>query len=103
MPDPSVTKIAVLRANAIGDLIFALPALDALRAAYPAAEIVLLGTAWHARFLAGRPGPVDRVVELPPGALDGGSPDAEFVAAMRAERFDLALQLHGGGRTSNPL
>ncbi len=102
MPDPAVTKIAVLRANAVGDLVFALPALDALRATYPEAEIVLLGAPWHARFLAGRPGPVDRVVQLPPGALQG-TVDEAFLEAMRAERFDLAIQLHGGGRTSNPL
>ena len=90
-------KIAVLRANALGDYIFALPALDALRAAYPDAEVVLLGAPWHARFLTGRPGPVDRVIELPP------EPGEPFLAAMRAERFDLAIQLHGGGRTTNPL
>lgn len=40
---PRVRKIAVLRANGIGDFIFALPALSALRATYPDAEIVLLG------------------------------------------------------------
>src|SRR5437667_7394301 len=63
---PDVHKIAVLRANAIGDLTFALPALEALCAAYPGAELVLLGQEWHARFLEGRPGPVDRVVVVPP-------------------------------------
>jgi ADP-heptose:LPS heptosyltransferase len=107
---PEVRKIAVLRANAIGDLIFALPALDALRAAYPRAELVLLGQAWHARFWRGRPGPVDRVVVVPPSrGVNGGEAQAEdpaelerFFAAMQAERFDLAVQLHGGGRHSNP-
>jgi ADP-heptose:LPS heptosyltransferase len=110
MSEPSVDRIAVLRANALGDFIFALPALDALRAAYPDAEIVLVGAPWHARFLTGRPGPVDRVVELPPlpGVRDlvaGEEPavPAPFLAAMRAEQFDLAIQLHGGGRASNPL
>ncbi|TML30589.1 MAG: glycosyltransferase family 9 protein [Actinobacteria bacterium] len=110
MPEPDVDKIAVLRANAVGDYIFALPALDALRSAYPRAEIVLLGAPWHARFLTGRPGPVDRVVELPPlpGVRDPGPGerpgDADrFLAALREERFDLALQLHGGGRHTNPL
>lgn len=110
MTQPAVDRVAVLRANAVGDLIFALPALDALRAAYPAAEITLLGAPWHERFLAGRPGPVDRVVVVPP--LPGlreplpGEPAGDrgaFTAAMRAYRFDLAVQLHGGGRTSNPL
>jgi ADP-heptose:LPS heptosyltransferase len=104
-----VDKIAVLRPNAIGDFVFALPALHALKAAYPTAELVLIGKAWHRDFLAGRPGPVDRVVELPPVAGVGAPVDAQvdlqaiesFVDRMRAERFDLALQMFGGGRYSN--
>src|SRR5215216_3409826 len=63
-----VQKLAVLRANAIGDYLVSLPAVEALRAAYPAAELVLLGSGWHASFLAGRPGPVDRCVPVPPTA-----------------------------------
>lgn len=104
-----VRKIVVLRANALGDFLVTLPALEALRAAYPAAEIVLIGADWHAGLLSGRPGPVDRVVVVPPTPgvrLDGVEDPAAveaFVAAMRAERFDLALQMHGGGRSSNPL
>jgi ADP-heptose:LPS heptosyltransferase len=102
----NVEKIAVLRANGIGDFTFALPALEALDAAYPGAEIVLLGKEWHAAFLAGRPGPVDRVEIVPPIAgvsaeRDGKGID-EFFSRMAAERFDLALQLHGGGKNSNP-
>ncbi len=105
-----VTKIAVLRANRLGDFVVTLPALTALRAAYPAAEIVLLGLAWHAAFLAGRPQPIDRVVVIPPCRGVGEAEDFvddpaaldDFFAALAAERFDLALQLHGGGRFSNP-
>lgn len=107
---PEVRKIAVLRANALGDFIFALPALEALRAAYPEAEIVLLGKAWHAAFLAGRPGPIDRVVVVPPTRgvngeqwqTEDSAQVATFFKAMKRERFDLALQMHGGGRYSNP-
>ena len=62
---PDIRKIAVLRANALGDFIFALPALEVLRVAYPEAEIVLLAKKWHANFLANRPGPVDRVIVVP--------------------------------------
>jgi len=104
-----VHKLAVLRANAIGDYMVSLPAIQALRAAYPAAELVLLGADWHTGFLAGRPGPVDRCLPVPPtvGVRDDQppAPPAEvdrFFARMRAERFDLAVQLHGGGRHSNP-
>ncbi|MBE0699081.1 MAG: hypothetical protein IH586_19350 [Anaerolineaceae bacterium] len=55
---PQVSKIAVLRATALSGLVFALPALEALRAAYPQAEIIFLGREWHPAFLTGRlPGP----------------------------------------------
>ena len=109
-PEPGVSKIAVLRAlSGLGDLIFALPAFEALRSAYPEAEIVLLGTDWHRDLLEPRPSPVDRVVPVPQsrGVRDdaGGDEDGvaveRFLEDMRAERFDLAIQLHGGGRHSN--
>jgi ADP-heptose:LPS heptosyltransferase len=108
-PLPGVRRIGVLRANMLGDFIFALPALHALRAAYPEAEVVLLGRAWHRAFLHGRPGPVHRVLVVPEGAIGDqagttADPDAiqAFIAAARAEHFDLAVQIHGGGRNSNP-
>lgn len=105
-----VRKIAVLRANAIGDYVFTLPALQSLKAAYPRAELVLLGREWHRQFLAGRPGPVDRVIVVPPSRGVGADECYEedpsvldtFFARMEQERFDVAIQLHGGGRHSNP-
>ncbi len=105
-----IHKIAVLRANAIGDFIFSLPALHALRGSFPEAEIVLLGLQWHADFLRDRPGPIDRVIVIPevPG-INAGPDQAEdeqdisrFLDSMLEEHFDLAVQLHGGGRYSNP-
>ncbi|MDM7991203.1 glycosyltransferase family 9 protein [Arthrobacter sp. zg-Y877] len=102
-----VEKIAVLRGGGLGDLMFALPAIEALAAAYPAASITLLGTALHAALLIDRPGPVHRVEVLPaaPGIAAGPEDPRvveEFLARMRQERFDLAVQVHGGGRNSNP-
>jgi len=107
---PDVRKMAVLRANGLGDFVFAIPALTALRAAYPAAEIVYLGAQWHPSLLDGRPGPVDRVVVVPPahGVTEPGAYQDDpavlepFFAEMAAEEFDLALQMHGGGQNSNP-
>ncbi|HEX7746391.1 MAG TPA: glycosyltransferase family 9 protein [Micromonosporaceae bacterium] len=109
-PVPDVARIAVLRANALGDFIFAIPALEALRVAYPAAELVLIGAPWHARWLQDRPGPVDRVLVVPPapgireqGPDEPASSMDDFLPAARAERFDIAVQMHGGGANSNPL
>ncbi|SEH54600.1 MULTISPECIES: glycosyltransferase family 9 protein [unclassified Leifsonia] len=105
-----VERIAVLRGGGLGDLLFAFPALSSLAAAYPRARITLLGTPAHAALLGSRPGPVDEVavlprvrgVYLPEGEAEDPAGADEFVREMREKRFDLALQLHGGGRNSNP-
>lgn len=120
-PLDNVKKIGVLRANAIGDFVFILPALEALKHTYPDAELVLFGLPWHKEFLQGRPGPVDRVEIVPyieglrpappheataaaSATLVGARTHAqnEFFERMRDEHFDIAIQMHGGGRHSNP-
>ncbi|MET0981706.1 MAG: glycosyltransferase family 9 protein [Telluria sp.] len=105
-------KIVCLSPTPLGDFVFALPALHALKHAYPDAELVLIGKQWHAELLRDRAGPVDRVLVLPPffpgvtaeahARLDPAPAD-RFVDRMRAERFDLAVQMFGGGLYSNPL
>ena len=107
---PEPKKIAVLRANALGDFIFVLPALHALRERFPSAEIIYLGRSWHKDYLTGRPGPVDRVIVVPPypgiSEAEGYKPDPDelddFFEEVQQEEFDMAFQLHGGGGNSNP-
>ncbi len=110
-PVADVRRIAVLRANGLGDYVTCEPALAALRAAYPDAEITLLGAAHHRPLVEDRPGPCDRFVPVPlmPGVRAGAEPDAPraevdaFFAAQRDHGYDLAVQMHGGGRFSNPV
>ena len=102
-----VARIVVLRGGGLGDLMFALPALAALRAAYPRATLTLLGTPGHRELLQSTSGPVQDVRVLPfAEGVRPGTQDTEalerFFAEMRSEQFDLAVQLHGGGRFSNP-
>lgn len=102
-----VRRIAVLRGGGLGDLIFAMPAISALAATYPEAEITLLGTPVHHELAAVTESPVTNVRILPfadgvrPGIEDPGAIGA-FFEQMRAMEFDLAVQVHGGGRYSNP-
>lgn len=105
-PFEDIRRIAVLRGGGLGDLMFAMPAIAALKARYPDAEITLLGMPGHAALLEGRPGPVSSVLELPfsPGVRPGGEDPLaveRFFGGVRGS-FDLAVQLHGGGRNSNP-
>lgn len=105
-----VHKLAVLRAGALGDFIVTLPALAALKAAYPLAELVLLSKPWQKEYLSRPRSPVDRVVVVPPlqGIRNEAGGDApapvltDFFAAMRAEQFDLALHFQGQGNSANP-
>lgn len=110
-PFAKVERIAVLRGGGLGDLMFAMPAIQALANTYPEAAITLLGTPVHAALLDGRPGPVDEVVVLPysegvrprPAGVPEDDPGqvAGFSERMRLRAFDLAVQVHGGGRYSN--
>ena len=112
---PAVRRIVVLRANGLGDYVVAQPALAALRAAYPDAAITLVTSPPVAALLDGRPSPVDEVLAAPRVAGVRGEPGPdgppddppavveEFCAVLRARRFDLGIQLHGGGGNANPL
>jgi ADP-heptose:LPS heptosyltransferase len=100
-----VSRIIVLRAlPGLGDLLCAVPALRALRA-LRSHDVTLVGLP-ATRALTERFGAyVDRHVDFPgwPG-LPEVPPDRPridaFLAEQRAERFDLALQLHGSGVSS---
>lgn len=96
-----VERIAVVRGGGLGDLMFAYPALTALQAAYPQASITLIGSELHRRLLDGRSGPISEVLVAEP-RCEGAAEHEAFFAQMRSRRFDLAVQMHGGGKNSNP-
>lgn len=56
----NIKKIAILRANALGDFLVTLPAIEAIHKKYGDAEIVLLGSPWHKKFLIPGRSSVDR-------------------------------------------
>jgi ADP-heptose:LPS heptosyltransferase len=99
-------RIAVFRALYLGDLLLAVPALRALRGQFPRAEITLIGLPWAATFADRFRRYIDRFVEFVgyPGISE--LPVCEeritpFLAEQQAYGYDLALQMHGSGQTSN--
>ncbi len=100
-------RIAVFRALQLGDLLVAVPAFRALRHRFPLAEITLIGLPWAASFVQRFKCYIDRFVEFVgyPGIneVPVNTPRIErFLAEQRAYNYDLALQMHGNGRSSNP-
>jgi ADP-heptose:LPS heptosyltransferase len=107
LPHP-VERIAVLRALQLGDLLCAVPALRALRARFPDAEITLVGLPWARELAARLDRYVDRFLALPgwPGLPERETDVAALPAFLReAHAFaaDLVVQLHGSGEHTNAL
>ncbi|TSD99479.1 glycosyltransferase family 9 protein [Skermania sp. ID1734] len=103
---PDVGAITVVRGGGIGDVLSAEPALAALAAAYPGAQITLMCEPGTVALFRGRMRPVHRVVGLPaargvyepPGQT---IPDDVPRSQLPTEPIDLGVQVHGGGRWSN--
>ncbi|HLG50655.1 MAG TPA: glycosyltransferase family 9 protein [Chloroflexota bacterium] len=103
----AISRVAIVRALHLGDLLLAVPAFRALRRAFPAAELTLIGLSWARDFVFRFRHYLDRWREFPgyPGLLevdvDPRRTEA-FLSAERAYRYDLVIQMHGNGQASNP-
>lgn len=100
-------RIAIFRGLYLGDLLLAVPALRAVRRQFPQAEITFIGLAWAKEFARRYACYIDRFVEFVgyPGIKEVAvQPErtAHFLAEQQAYGYDLAVQMHGSGLSSNP-
>lgn len=106
-PD-SIKTIAIFRALQLGDMLNVVPAVRALRAAYPNAEITLLGLPWAEEFVKRFDKYFDRFLHfpgytgLPEQPFDEGAYQT-FLQTIRKENFDLLLQMQGNGTIVNEM
>jgi ADP-heptose:LPS heptosyltransferase len=101
-------RIGVFRALQLGDLLCAVPAWRAMRAAYPEARVTLIGLPWAEEFVRRFDRYLDDFIAFPgyPG-LPEQDPDLDrlpaFFADVQRRRLDLLVQMHGCGTYVNDL
>jgi heptosyltransferase-2 len=89
-------KILLIRLREIGDVVFTTPALRALRQHFPLARLTYLVEPLAAPIVGSNPS-LDEVIVAPRAHLLS---DVALGWRLRAARYDLAIDFHGGPRAS---
>lgn len=98
-------NIAIIRLSSVGDVIVALPALEALRAAYPDARITWIVERRARNIINGHPA-IDEIIEFPRhewkelwkkrlGFIRSLPLIRRFFRSLRARKFDLTIDFQG--------
>ncbi|HEY1404644.1 MAG TPA: glycosyltransferase family 9 protein, partial [Pyrinomonadaceae bacterium] len=87
-----VRRVLVVRLRSIGDTVLSTPSLYALRRFLPDAQIDLLLEDWVAPLLDGNPD-ASRILTV---RRDSTTSRLALVRRLRAARYDVAFNLHGG-------
>jgi ADP-heptose:LPS heptosyltransferase len=93
-------NILLLRLRLIGDVVFTTPAIRAIRRRYPDARISYIVEQEAAAVVRGNPHLDEVIVATSPQAAGRLRADMALARRLRAERYDLAIDFHGGPRSS---
>jgi heptosyltransferase-2 len=100
VPDMISERIVVVAPNWLGDAVMALPAVGAVRAAWPQATLVAAGRASTVPLFSMVPG-IDEVIRLDSrGGIVGAISWAEDAAVLRGAAVDLAVLLPNSFRSA---
>jgi predicted lipopolysaccharide heptosyltransferase III len=95
-----IRSILLVRLRLIGDVVFTTPVIRALKRRYPEATLVYLVEPVAAPVVAANPD-LDEVIVVPrTRGLQRLADDVRLARQLRARRFDCAIDLHGGPRSS---
>ena len=93
-------NILLIRLRLVGDVVFTTPAVRALRRRYPEARLTYLVERAAAPIVLGNPH-IDDVLVVPHArGWRRIADDLRLARALRARRFDLVIDFHGGPRSS---
>ena len=93
-------NILLVRLRLIGDVVFTTPAIRALRRHYPDARITYIVEEEAAAVVRHNPDVDTVIVACSPHAPGRLRADIALIRRLRRERYDLAIDFHGGPRSS---
>jgi lipopolysaccharide heptosyltransferase II len=93
-------NVLLIRLRLLGDVVFTTPAVRALRRRFPDARLTYLVERAAAPAVVGNPH-LDEVIVVPhTRGLQRLADDVRLARALRARRFDVVVDFHGGPRAS---
>jgi lipopolysaccharide heptosyltransferase II len=93
-------KILVIRLRLIGDVVFTTPALRGLKRAFPDARLTYLVEREAAAVVLGNPHLAEVIVVPRTGGMRRLLDDCRLARRLRAARYDVVIDMHGGPRSS---
>ena len=100
LPAEKIRHILIIQLGDIGDVVWTIPSLLSVRAAYPEAKLSILVREMCAELLQAEPylHRIFQVRSYPGGLFEKTKEQIRFIADLRREQIDLAIDLRSGDR-----
>lgn len=95
-----IERLLLIRLRQIGDVVFTTPSIRGLREHFPDAHITYIVEPAAAPVVIGNPHLTDVIVTKGRGGPAGFRDDLAVIRRVRATKYDLVIDFHGGPRSS---